>query len=223
MNELQYFTYDQYLDYMRRHWHNGQHIGIVGSTGSGKTNIIQDLIGIRKHAVVFATKSKDKTLEKFGLPKIKSWPGQFDQTHVMLWIKPKQLGDFREQQAGFYLAMNDIYQVGGWCVVYDDLFYVANTLGLKRAVQMFYTQVRSQNVSIISNMQRPRWVLVEAITEATYLILFRLHDTVDLERVAEGTGYNKKELIAANDILEPYEFLLLQVGHDPIRVQKRPE
>jgi hypothetical protein len=112
---------------------------------------------------------------------------------------------------------------GGYTVYFDDVYYISNTLKLKSALQMFYTQVRSGNVSILASIQRPSWVPIEVVGQATYLIMLKIRDIVDIERVAQGVGISKKELIAANETLQGREFLLLQSGHAPIHVLRSGE
>lgn len=210
---------------MGKHWHLSEHIGVVAPTGAGKSWIVRDLLLMKKHAVVIATKSKDKTLDRYvkddGFYKVDSWPPEWYQTHVLLWKKAKELGEFRPQQILIYFAMNDIYKRGGYCLYFDDLYYVANTLKLKSSVQMMYTQVRSNGVSLIASMQRPAWNPLEAVSQATYLLVGRIRDERDVERCAAGMGINKKMLLAAIAELEEYEFLLLQSGKEPIHIGKR--
>jgi len=217
---MEKISYQEYLAYMKRNWKLGEHIGIIAPTGGGKSWLTRDLVPLHTYSVVIATKAKDKTLDSFNFTRRTTWPPDYHEHQILLWKKPKELGDFGPQQQLIYTTMSDIYKYGGWTVYFDDLYYIVNTLGLKRSVQMFYTQVRSQNVSIVANMQRPRLIVLEAISQATYLIVLRTRDKLDIERIAEGTGIDKKELIAANDALAQYEFLLLENGKDPIHVEK---
>jgi energy-coupling factor transporter ATP-binding protein EcfA2 len=214
-------TYNDFLNLMHRKWKLGQHIGVIGPTGSGKTFIVRDLLSLKKHAVAIGTKSKDKTLEAYEFTRRETWPPEWNEHHILLWKKPKNLGDYREQQALVYLTMNDLYKRGGYALYFDDLYYVAITLNLKRPVQMLYTQVRSQGVSIIASMQRPAWVPLEAVSQATYLTIFKIRSRLDVERAADGMGCDRKELMLAIGALEEYEFLLCENGKEPIHVQKR--
>jgi len=221
---VEYITYDEFLARMKRDWKTGEHIGVIGPTGAGKSWIVRDLLLMRRYSVVVATKVKDKTLAKYeaedGFEFYEAWPPYYQDHRILLWRKPKELGNFAAQQLLVYTCMNDIFKVGGWTVSFDDLYYITNTLKLKGAVQMFYTQVRSQNVSIIGNMQRPRWVILEAVSQASYLIVFKTRDKQDLARIAEGVGLDPKELDVANKELQEHEFLLLVTGKDPVRVAK---
>lgn len=221
VSPLQAITYEQFISALAVKWEPGQHIALIAPTGGGKTMIAQDLISLRRFAVVVATKAKDKTLDHYRYPKIAKWPPEWNQEQVILWKKPKALGDFSEQQHLIYECMNDIYRRGGYTVYFDDLYYITNTLGLKKAVQMFYTQVRSQNVSIIAALQRPSWVPLEAVNQSTYLCMFRINDTLDLERIAQAISMDKKVLISLNEQLGDYEFLVLQTRYEPFKVLRR--
>lgn len=216
---MEAITYDNFLDLMRRKWQQGQHVSLVGPTGSGKTIAARDLVALRDYLVVIATKAKDKSLDKYKLIRRSTWPGDWDEEKILLWVKPKQLGDFSRQAAIIYLTLNDIYRVGGWTVYFDDVFYITNTLGLKRPMQMMYTQARSNNISLIGSMQRPRGVPLEVINQSTFLLLFRIRDRLDVERVAEEMSVDRHELLRALSELQDYEFVLLETGKEPIHVQ----
>lgn len=221
---MEVWEYQRFLDYMKRDWKQGEHVGVIGPTGAGKSYVVRDLLLLRRYCVALATKGKDKTLVKYvkedGFVEYQTWPPYYQDTRVLLWTKPKELGNFSEQQIVVYHCLNDIFKVGGWTLSFDDLYYITNTLKLKGAVQMFYTQVRSNYVSIIGNMQRPRWVILEAVSQASFLIVFETRDKMDIVRIAEGVGLDPKELIAANSELKEYEFLLLRTGKNPILVRK---
>lgn len=218
---MEAITYAEFVARMRREWEPGQHIAIVGPTGSGKTYIARDLLALRKYAIVLATKSRDKTLEEYRFDRFDRWPVEYDARAVLLWKKAKRLGDFSQQRLLIYRVLDDVYRTGGWSIYFDDLFYISETLALKRAIQMLYTQVRSQGVSLIASMQRPRWVPLEAVSQVSYLICFRIHDEIDAERIAGGMGINRKELLAAMKELQQYEFMVIQSNGTAVRVMKR--
>jgi hypothetical protein len=211
---------------MEGHWKLSEHIGIVAPTGFGKSWIARDLLGMKKYGVVVATKSKDKTLDRYikedGFVKRDTWPADWYQTHVVLWKKAKELGNYQEQQALIYFLMNDLYQRGGYVLYFDDLYYVSETLKLRKPVQMLYTQVRSNGVSLIASMQRPTWVPLEAVSQSTFIICFGIRDRRDIQRVAEGTGQDYRALETIIDSLQQYEFLLIEQGRDILHVGKRP-
>lgn len=197
-------------------------MAIIGPTGSGKTNIAHDIEHLRKRVVIIATKAKDKTLDTYTRFKRRDkWPPEYGEHLILFWKKPKTLGDFSDQQLAIYNVLADLYKVGGWTIVFDDLFYVSKTLRLEGPLQMFYTQVRSNNVSIVSNIQRPFWVPLEALSQSSYAVLFATRDERDIKRVAEAMSFDWKVLKQAVSALQPFEFLFLEMGKTPIHVQKR--
>jgi hypothetical protein len=222
---METINYTQFLATLDENWEPGEHITIIAPTGGGKSWIAADILSLRQWVVVIATKARDKTLETRykDLARRSTWPPDYTQKRVLLWKKPARLGDFQSQQLLIYSVLADIYVRGGYTVYFDDVYYISNTLKLKSALQMFYTQVRSGNVSILASIQRPSWVPIEVVGQATYLIMLKIRDIVDIERVAQGVGLSKKELIAANETLQGREFLLLQSGHAPIHVLRSGE
>ena len=221
-NSLPRLTHEQFLEQFQHKWRQGQHVLLIGPTGSGKTIVAQDVEELRQHVVVIATKAKDESLERYKrFSKMDHWPPQWYEKLILYWKRPRNLGDFKEQRAGIYQVMSDLYEIGGWTVYFDDLYYVSNTLGLKGAIQMFYTQVRSNNVSIMASIQRPAWVPLEAVSQSTYALVFSIRDERDIVRVAEGLSLAPKELKSAIGNLKQYEFLFLETGQPLQLVEKR--
>lgn len=215
-------TYQEFLDTFKLTWKQGEHVAIIGPTGSGKTFVAQDIKLMRKRLVVIATKAKDETLSKYkGFKRRDTWPPEYGERLILFWKKPKSLTDFRGVQIAIYGVMADLYKYGSWTIYFDDLFFVSSTLKLKEPLRMFYTQVRSNDVSIVASIQRPFWVPVEAVSQSTYALMFPTRDEKDIKRVAEGLGLSYYDLKDEISELEKYEFLLLEHGKDPVHVQKR--
>lgn len=221
---METLTYQQWLDAFKREWEPGQHVLLVGPTGSGKTVAAEDMLLLRKYVVIIATKAKDKSLDAYkeaGFKPLEEWPPAWNIKRVLFWRKPKALGDFATMQVGIYKLLNDVYQHGGWTVAFDDLVFVTGTLKLKEPIRMFYTQVRSQGVSIVSSLQRPFWAPLETISQSTYALVFAAHDEHDIHRLSEGLSVNYKQLQAAIRELQQYEFIFLRTGKEPVKVSKK--
>lgn len=222
---METWDYEKFIAYMKRTWILSEHIGLVAPTGLGKTFIVRDLMNLKKHSVVIATKEKDKSLELYvkedGFVKRDNWPPDWNESHTLLWRKAKELGNFSEQRILIFYVMNDLYKRGGYVLYFDDLYYVAITLGMRKPVQMMYTQVRSNGVSLISSMQRPTWVPLEAVSQSKYLLVGRIRSDDDIKRTGAGMGQDWRKLKLAIESLKDYEFLLLQDGKDIVHIQKR--
>ena len=219
---METLTYRQWLDSFKRQWKAGQHVLLVGPTGSGKTVAAEDMLKLRSYIVVVATKAKDESLDAYeGFKKRDEWPPNFNEKRILFWKKPKALGDFASQQIAIYQLLNDVYQRGGWTVYFDDLVFITGTLRLKEPVRMFYTQVRSQGVSIVASLQRPFWAPLEAVSQSTYALVFAAHDEHDIKRLSEGLSINYKQLLSAIRELQQYEFIFLRTGKEPVKVSKK--
>lgn len=219
---METISYQQFLSDFSRAWEPGQHVALCGSTGSGKTFVAEDIKLIRNWLVVIASKSQDETLDGYqGFIRRSTWPPDYGERLVLYWKKPKNLLDLKRVQTGVYDILNHLYRYGGWTVYFDDLFFISETLKLKSPIKMFYTQVRSNDVSIAASIQRPFWVPVEALSQSTYVLLFLTEDKRDIQRVAEGTGRSFKDLLRCMKDVQQYEFLFIRRGAPVVRVMKK--
>src|SRR5579875_3477090 len=107
LNQVETISYQEFLNLLRRKWEPGEHISVIGPTGSGKSWVVADILSLRRFVVVVATKAKDKTLDSRykGFRKLQKWPPDWDVERALFWKKPKELGDFREQQYAVYSVM----------------------------------------------------------------------------------------------------------------------
>ena len=170
-------------------WQQGQHVTMIGPTGSGKTTMIRAILSRRDYVVFAATKPKDSTidlLESEGFTVVRKWSPRFDRQ--VLWPKIERMGDLSVQRKEIGLMMEDAYQQGGWTVVLDELRYVTDHLRLKQHVQLLLLQGRSLGVSVVSGSQRPRHVPLEAYSQAQHLFLWQTSDRQDLRRIREFSG-----------------------------------
>lgn len=225
MPNFQELSRDEFLKEFKLAWHVGQHITLVGTTGDGKTYLAKDICEMRKWCVVIATKKADESLKRFNRESgnwhtVTSWPPDFHQQHVLYWSRPKTLGNFEDQRIRIYNALAGIYYAGGWTCYLDDVFYIASTLHLNEVVKMMYTQVRSQDVSLIGSIQRPAWVPVEVLSQSSHMLIFGLHNLNDVETSAKEQGIKPAMLKLAVEKLQKYDFIWVRRGRDPIIVRK---
>ena len=213
-HELRELSRSDWLEHMRRMWSQGEHIAIAGRTGRGKTTLARDLLGIRRWVIALAVKRDDDTLATFpkaGYRKLRRWPPNWDDEHVVFWPRPKDLDDIGQQARLVKQVLNDVFRNGGWALLLDDLAYTANVLGFKRYITVMFNQSRSSGVSLVSCMTQPSSVSQsipsEAWRQVRFVVSFKYHATRDMEVIAGMMGYPPKVVEHWMDQLGPRDFL----------------
>jgi len=212
-------TWQDHLDGLK--WRQGEHLLIAAPTGSGKTDLASQLVERRGFVVDFITKTKDPI---FSSPAYKHWrratdwqPGKtfskFDN-RVLLW--PRQLatmGETRDNQYEvFKKALNDIFVIGGWCVVFDELHYMTDNgfLNLYDDVAILHHQGRSNNITLVNLTQRPAWIPKIIYSSVSHAYIGRTRDTADLKRLSDLGGVDGKLIAKAVSELESkHDFLYI--------------
>jgi hypothetical protein len=197
----------------RAQWAQGEHVSLIGPTGSGKTTLALELLTRRDHVAVLGTKPKDATLDKLvkhqGFQLRREWlerswraplggpPEPVDvkmtdgstrkRTHVVLWPKFTKAADKAVQRDVFDQALGDMFAAGSWCVFADEVFYLCKELGLEQHLTTMWTQGRSLGLTLVGGTQRPAFVPLYMYDQATHLFLWGDNDETNLRRVG-GLG-----------------------------------
>lgn len=171
-------------------WMQGEHIALIGRTGTGKTTLLEALTTSRRYAINLLTKSDDLAWRKFRVIRT---------AREMDSVKPDRDGavrlilrSSRENRAKeFRDAIKRAYGQGGWTVGVDEL-YEMQLLGLEPELIQLYSEGRSENVTIIGGMQRPSWVTRNgqnrwATSQATHVFGWQIEDE-DRATVAKLLG-----------------------------------
>lgn len=219
-------------------WRQGEHVSVVGPTGTGKTTLIRALMPKRYAAggavVVLATKSRDDNLAAWArhdrLTIVDDWPPrpprpwrpprpivlpdgrELDWRYrIMLWPRPVDvpLNQMDDEQAKVLRdAITDCFWQGGWCIVAEELRELS-ALGLDRELVKVWTQGRSAGLSLIGGAQRPRHIPLEAYSQASHLFLFGDSDTANLRRLEEIGGMNSQRLAELVRTLPKHDVLYI--------------
>ena len=183
-------------------WEQGQHVTLIGPTGSGKSVLARAILPRRSHVVWVATKPQDRIIDDLvsdGFVVRDEWkPGDSADRIILHPVRRRSASEDRQlarEQIGRML--DDAYVQGGWTVVLDESRYVTGTLNLSGKVETLWLQGRSLGVSIVSGSQRPRHVPLEAYSQASHLFIWRTKDRQDLKRLAEFSGEVDPGILAA--------------------------
>ena len=192
-------------------WTRGQHVLLVGSTGTGKTTLARKLVELRAYTIMLQSKPDDlsyprwrevKTCSKIRIPK--------DDENESRWrLYPK----YEDQREEFIKVLRRAWSEGGWCIYLDELFYLEDYLGLRSEIVKLLSQGRSKAISVVAAIQRPAWVNRFSLSEITHILCARMGDTRDLKTIQEVTS---AEYVARVPKLEKYQFLYMDKGKGSI-------
>lgn len=181
-------------------WLQSEHFALIGPTGCGKTTTAYSLLPLRSYVTVFATKPRDKSLERFGAEHgyktLKEWSNSSARRvpRRILWPDARGLRSADIMRPVFEHALDAIFKAGGWCTYFDELWYMINKLKMAEDIKTFLLQSRSLDISMLMAFQRPAWVPVETYDMCTHLMFWRENDETNLSRIS-GIAYQSSENI----------------------------
>lgn len=187
----------------------GEHVTLIGKTGSGKTHIALALLDLRTFALIIATKRRDPLLQEAssGYHVVESMDeiprtehGTPVYRRVIVWPgRAIKSGD--DRLAAQRVAVKDTLETaerqGHWTVLSDETMWLYDRLQLKADLDSVWYQGRSSGISFIANAQRPTRVPRLMISSASHLFLSYVSDKRDLEPLREIAGAVPPEIIEA--------------------------
>lgn len=213
-----YVYWQEFRRAFSRWWRPGEHLALVGKTGSGKTVLTRSLLSIRDYVVVFGTKPRDASLyeplERQGFEITDRFNPEETDRPKLIFRPP--LGDLsREgraaQREAFRAALDGIYRVGSWCVVLDEVRYLSEQLRLVEELNLLWLQGRSLGISIVAGTQRPVSVPLNMFEMATHHFAFRMPGRDDRARASDYLGDLREVAFQTMAELPRHEFLYADV------------
>jgi energy-coupling factor transporter ATP-binding protein EcfA2 len=219
--------------YLRREFRQGDHVAIIGPTGSGKTHVAFPVAELRSHVLVVACKPRDdlvtQALERGywlnqadtievpysdGRPlhsKVVYWPRLSERARRKLPQERVLAAEKQHQRPRVGSAIGYVRNEGHWALVLDEGTWVCRDLNLQRDVDSALFQFRSLNSSVIILGQRPSWMGRYVLSSPTHLFLFNTNDGDDRKALGDISGVDGKlvaELVSRLDY-ERHEFLYI--------------
>lgn len=214
-NDIPALSWLQFIESFE--WQQGEHIGMIGPTGNGKTNLTLLLLmqGYRDYVTVCATKPADKTLDLFGkafhYKKLSEWNDKLSVAKYpkrLLWPNGSDIRTMKAtQQRVFMDALADMYSAGGWCICVDEMWWWGKILGLEQEMKILLQQGRSNGLSFMGSTQRPAWVPLEVYDNSTHLFFWADNDETNLKRISSVGSFNSVAIRARIATLVEYEVL----------------
>lgn len=192
----------------------GDHVAIIGPTGTGKTHIALALAELRSYVLVVACKPRDPLVDDairsgyWLVPtnqlEIPYTDGRPLHRRVVYWprlsgrgvrkLPPHTLlkAEKAMQKPAVGGAIGYVRRDGNWCLVLDEGTWICRDLNLQRDVDSALQNFRTMRASIIILGQRPSWMGRYVLNQPTHLFLFQTADLNDRKALGDISGFDSK-------------------------------
>lgn len=162
-------------------WKQGEHVIIVGDTGSGKTYLESKLLDLRDHTIVVKTKPDD--IKFPGYKKVRKYKDLLDLKTTKFVLDSGFDPVLQHNNIANMIAL--AWKQEGWTIAVDETYYWTSVLKLEKQLNMLLTQGRSKHLTLVVGMQRPAWISRFALSQATHAFIFRCEGR-DLTTLAQA-------------------------------------
>lgn len=216
--QAQELLFPEFIRWFHSKWDQGQHVTMVGPTGTGKSTVARFILRRRPYCTVFATKGRDDTMQDYRRKEgFTIQRGQWNGTHkdlIILWPKGSTQEEVVHNQYHiFHDAIDRMYKQGSWCMYFDEVSYMTDFLNMDKKLRWLLQQSRSSKVSIVAATQRPAFIPLAFYDQPEWLFFWNDNDETNLKRIQNIGGMNGRAIRNIVQELERWELLCLHTRH----------
>ena len=238
---IEVLPWPDFLTWWTSAWEPGQHVGVIGPTGSGKTTKVLALCSTTDYVLAVDPKGGDRTLAASGWRRVTRWPlpagviadikdGKPVRLIVGKIAKTRSLRTANRRLLA--QVMPALWEHGGWTVIIDELQMLTDRrfFNLADDTVELLIAARDRAISVVTALQR---VSVGQTTggasstvgdQVTWLAVSYTRDDRMVQRLAELLGRPVGEVRDLITALPLHAWAV--VGRDPrepIRVTRPPK
>jgi len=215
------------------HYEAGQHVAIMGPTGSGKTTIAYELLNEvatpKLPAIVLVMKPRDPVVKDFskstGFRTTQRWPpvigraynekgGGFGkrQRGWVFWPRHSLTSikrDDRMLAVEFRRVLNECYRKGDRIVFADEIVGLSKELGLEDELNAIWMRGKSMGCGMWAATQRPFHAPLNMYSQSEHLVIFKDPDQRSVDRFKQIGGVEPEFVEVAVRELQRHEFLYI--------------
>lgn len=232
--EIHRFTREEFVtEVFGPHYEAGQHVAIMGPTGSGKTTVAYELLNEvatpELPAIVLVMKPRDPVVKDFskstGFRTTQRWPPIINRAYNekggglgkrqrgwVFWPK-HSLRDIRRDDAmlarEFRKVLDESYRKGNRIVFADEIVGLSKELNLEDELNAIWMRGKSMGTGMWAATQRPFHAPLNMYSQSEHLIMFKDPDKRSVDRFKEIGGVEPEFVESAVRRLKLHEFLYI--------------
>jgi hypothetical protein len=176
----------------------------------------------RDYVIVLGTKMRDREMDAYlaeGYERVETWPPprkalrplEDGSVRIVLWPKVRERTDRYKHRAVFSRCLDNVLKEGGWTVVADEGLWLSDKMGLGLSEHLSHLAYmgRSNGITLMMLVQRPRGVPIHTWTNVSHCFLWHGGNTDDARELASLGTVPPRDVAAAMHSLTGHSFLYL--------------